>query len=145
MFCKVINGQVCNLQEREFDGSIPVVAAEVNHKDPDKRVVGFEFKIKKGYVLQVPVYIERSQEDRAKIRRQLAESACAVEYNNVGIRANDKAIAMLQGYIQSSVASVEWKGIDRFITLSLQDMQAVLNLMMTKRAELFKNEKDESQ
>lgn len=143
MFCKIVNNQVTRISDRAAEDSVPLILSEVNHDDPDNRFVGYEYKVKNGYVLGIPVYSDRSPEDRAKVRRKLAESAAAIEYNNVGLRADDKAIAMLQGYINVSIASVEWKGMQGFITLTLTDMQAVLNLMMAKRAELFLNEKNQ--
>jgi hypothetical protein len=154
MFARVINGQIVSvqpqtmcmfdipfagkksLQELKSFGILPVKEVMESCSQYQEAVLR-EYIIKED---EVEAHYDVVPKDAHIVRRMKEESA-TIEIQGHPIKLTDKAIYNLQAYILSGIESVSWKcDDDVFITVSQEDMQAMLVQLMTKKNELFEAE-----
>lgn len=136
------DNQIHNLSSEPFEGSVEVTIIEGNSSDTHV-FVGYRYKHHKGKHCMIPIMVERSKADIAKIKRSKAEAEATVEFNGITFKSDDKAIGRLQGYISAQIADVEWFGVNGSLVLSEEAMFDLLELIMLKKQELFQQEKEE--
>lgn len=86
---------------------------------------------------------EVSKKDPSIVRKHL-ESQATVVFKDTLIEANDKAVAMLQGYIGSSKNTVQWRGVDEFVELNKKEMRILLDMILDTKSSLFYTEAADS-
>ena len=133
------DGRVTSLSSEPFNGSEEV--ERIEGSDTDTHIVaGFEYKHKRGKHLLVPVMVERSPEAKAKQVRKQKESKATVEFLEHTVKADDKAVSMLQAYIGSNIEAVQWRCVEGFLELDKEGMAILLGMILDKKAQLFEEE-----
>jgi hypothetical protein len=142
MYCKIIDGQEKNITKHEVEGSVRLELLSPSPIDLiDKQMVGYKYKIKSDVVIGIPVFIELSKKEKAKNIRKIEEQDATIIYNSKEIQADDKAISMLQAYIQAGTNEMPWKCLDNsWIVLTASEMLEVHRLIALKKKELFEKE-----
>ena len=72
--------------------------------------------------------------------RKEAEASATVEFLGQVVKADDKAVTMLQAYISSMIESVMWKCVDGWLELDKEGMSLLLGEILDKKASLFEDE-----
>jgi len=141
IYCKIIDGQVRNITKHHVEGSVRLELINPSPIDLiDKHMVGYDYKIKAGVVIGIPVLVPVSDEVKAENRRKVAEEHALVRFNDVAVKVDVQGIVMLKAYIDAGVELINWKGYNGWLQLSISDAIVLLGLMVSKRQELFDNE-----
>ena len=110
------------------------------HVWPDE-VDGFELDdLSIVEVEEDPVVIPEPIPLTAEQIRKIAEANATVEFLGQVIKADDKAVTMLQAYIGSMIESVMWKCVDGWLELDKEGMSLLLGEILDKKASLFEDE-----
>jgi len=110
------------------------------HVWPDE-IEGFELDdLSIVEVEEDPVVIPEPIPLTAEQIRKEAEASATVEFLGQVVRADDKAVTMLQAYIGSVIESVQWKCVDGWLELDKANMVLLLGEILAKKASLFEAE-----
>lgn len=81
--------------------------------------------------------------DKLKQIRKIKEELACISFQGRNVKADDKAVTMLQAYIQSNLETVRWKCVNGWLELDKEGMSLLLGEILDKKVSLYEQEYDD--
>jgi hypothetical protein len=143
-YCVVKNDKVKNIQDSPFKGGMPLITPDYEAEE-GKVLAGYTYFIYPTKVLAKPVFMDLSEKEKAKKARKKKEDSEFVRWGNRRFLPDVETITMLSAYIVAQpTKNIHWKCVKGWKTISLEEAQELLTLLVEARNALFKEERQNS-